>query len=333
MFMMKDKNKEKVNLSIGIPAFNQGEYLRSTIESVLSQTIAPAEIVVSDNWSNDETIEIARSFGDRITLIRPPHHLPMMAHWNYLVSNLRGNWFSLLSSDDEAKPNFVATFINGIERSVNAVLIRSGYENIDGEGKVIDKRYILSVKAKTTPPLTFYEQLYGPRVNFSAFAVKKESWDIVGGFPESLNLSGDWGLWLSIAPLGDFIYQHEIVSRYRTQYRPTISAERQLASIHDDVSIYGKIIPAVLQGFKDPDFVKVARASKARCLKNLGSASRITDRQGRASALDTLRPWAIETGQSDIWSRIQGGERLPEPKSRSSLYSVVRRLYQYSRSI
>jgi len=41
----------------------------------------------------------------------------MMGHWNFLVSQLRGDWFSLLSSDDRAKRNFVSARTSGFARA------------------------------------------------------------------------------------------------------------------------------------------------------------------------------------------------------------------------
>ena len=51
-------------LSIGIPVFNQGEFLKNAIDSALDQTLDADEVVVSNNWSTDNTQKIAESFGD-----------------------------------------------------------------------------------------------------------------------------------------------------------------------------------------------------------------------------------------------------------------------------
>lgn len=323
----------QVTLSIGVPAYNQGTYLKSTIKSLLEQTVTPHEIVISDNWSTDETYQVASSFGSRVKLIRPPRHLGMMEHWNFLVKNLQGNWFSIISSDDEAKPNFTEEMLKGIRTSDNAVLIRSGYEIIDGDGNTLDKRYILSVRKVCSPPYNFYEQLSGPRVNFSAFAVRKRIWQKVGGFPVLLNLSGDWGLWLLIAPYGSFVYQHNIVSRYRTEYRSSIKTERLLAVMQDDANIYQVIIPAVLKNINNPNLSTVARASRKRCFGRLIIASNIENSETRQTALSILQPWAEQTGQLEVWNRVQSGERLAEAKRGSHIRAIVRRIYQHLRSI
>ena len=50
-------------LSIIIPTLNAGEYLPNLLEKLFSQTIDDKEIIVIDSMSDDDTTEIARSFG------------------------------------------------------------------------------------------------------------------------------------------------------------------------------------------------------------------------------------------------------------------------------
>jgi glycosyltransferase involved in cell wall biosynthesis len=57
------------DISLIIPAYNAGRYLREAIDSALRQTIRPRQIIVVDDGSTDDTFEIARSYGDAITAI------------------------------------------------------------------------------------------------------------------------------------------------------------------------------------------------------------------------------------------------------------------------
>lgn len=319
----------KPSLSVGIPAYNQGKYLKLAIESLLSQSILPFEIVVSDNWSEDDTYSIAQAFGKRIILIKPPKHLPVAEHFNFLVNNLKGEWFSLLSCDDEALPNYVAVLSKGIIRSDKAVLVRAGYEIIDCEGNSLGKTLILTAPKKAKFPANFYEQLDGPRVNFSAFATQKKSWEIVGGFPESLSWCCDWGFWLSIAPHGDFVYQSDHISRYRTQYRPSINIERFLDRLRDELIIYQKIIPTSASHISNPNFRKIDLASKKRCAIRLAEISQIEISQVREAAIRIITPWVLTTNNQDLFIRVREGERIDNRDRKSRLRSIARNAYQW----
>ena len=56
------KNSKKLTLTIVIPAYNEEDYLKSCLDSIASQTVKPDEVILVDNNSVDDTIEIARAY-------------------------------------------------------------------------------------------------------------------------------------------------------------------------------------------------------------------------------------------------------------------------------
>ena len=62
-----------LNISVIIPAYNAAPYLAAAIDSVLAQTVRPAEVIVVDDNSTDETGEIARQYSASVNCQgRPP---------------------------------------------------------------------------------------------------------------------------------------------------------------------------------------------------------------------------------------------------------------------
>lgn len=68
-----------MSFSVIIPAFNAQETIAEAITSVLEQTIAPAEVIVVDDGSTDETVQIASAFGGVVSVVSQPNQGPAVA--------------------------------------------------------------------------------------------------------------------------------------------------------------------------------------------------------------------------------------------------------------
>ena len=300
-----------MKLSIGIPTYNQGKYIKQTLDSLLSQTIAPFEIVVSDNHCTDDTNEILQSYKEYIRVIKPEKHLSMMANWNFLIHHLKGDWFSLLSSDDIALPNFVSSLSEGISREPSAVLIRGGYEGINEESVVVSHRLMFNLEKVSSFPNNFYEQLFQPRVSFSAFAVKKTACLLIDGFPEECIFSGDWALWLKLSPLGSFVYVNEIISQYRI--KTGFNADHFEKYLLDDIHIYQQIIWPIFEKYQNLDQSKYIKAFKRRLLYKMMVYRRHIDAMYDSKIMAIFSQWERSLGLNvfvDKFSQVRLIPRL-----------------------
>lgn len=96
--------------SVCIPTYNAALTIKSTIQSVLNAGEVDFEIVVSDDASMDETIQIVEAFSDdRISVYRNPTTLGVPANWNQALKRARGDYVGLLNHDDLYGP-FWLTF-------------------------------------------------------------------------------------------------------------------------------------------------------------------------------------------------------------------------------
>ena len=303
-----------MRLSIGVPAYNQGGFLRKTLESILRQEVAFDEIVVSNNHSTDDTAAVIASVMSehpgRLRVVTPPTHLTMAGNWNFTISQLTGDWVSLLSSDDLAMPIFSRVMRAGAERSPDAVLVRAAWKNIGAAGELLEVRHLLSVAALTRPPKTLYEQRYGPKGSFAAFALRRDVWQKVGGFPEDVTLVGDWGMWLLAGALGDIVYMDDVVAAYRVGHQSDVIRRRHHIHMREMLTIYDTILPRATEsgGFGRPAWI--ADASRRNFRRTISETSRSFAAHERQQLIDAFRPWAEATGELAMMQRFERGEVL-----------------------
>ena len=82
-----------------IAVFNGERYIAQTLESILSQTFQPAQVIVVDDGSTDRTAEIVRRFPKPVELYSIPNQGPSSAR-NFGVARAESEWIALCDSDD-----------------------------------------------------------------------------------------------------------------------------------------------------------------------------------------------------------------------------------------
>lgn len=90
-------------LTIGLPVYNGGPVLRTTIESLLSQTFRDFVLLISDNASTDETEAICREFAARdarVRYVRQPTNLRMHPNFEFVLAEAKSELFMWAAADD-----------------------------------------------------------------------------------------------------------------------------------------------------------------------------------------------------------------------------------------
>jgi len=230
-------------LSIGVPVYNQVTTIRQTIAGILAQSLAPLEIVVSENHSTDGTLDALREFGNAIKIVQPPEHCTIAANWNHCVRSCSGTWVGLCSGDDILLPNYVTEVTHAISSHKDAVFVMGGWEILNESTGKIESHYLLSMSKITKPPKTIEMNLAGPKAAFAAFAFKREAFDRIGGYRENYQTFPDYVLQFDLAPLGDFIKIDKCIARYRSsQIRPSLERERGARLLKERIHFAGKTI-------------------------------------------------------------------------------------------
>lgn len=94
-------------VSVVMPAYNAAAYIREAIESVLNQTVTDWELIVVDDCSKDDSLQIAQSYADkdpRITVMRNAQNAGVARTRNRAIECSQGRYIAFLDSDDAWYP-------------------------------------------------------------------------------------------------------------------------------------------------------------------------------------------------------------------------------------
>ncbi|WP_374252040.1 glycosyltransferase family 2 protein [Acinetobacter brisouii] len=112
-------------ITIIIPTRERAEVLRYSLQTVMMQDYQNLEIIVCDNFSNDETEEIVKGANDaRIRYINTGKRLSMSHNWEFALSHVTDGWVTFIGDDDGLLPGGIIKIVKIIQET-NAYAIRT----------------------------------------------------------------------------------------------------------------------------------------------------------------------------------------------------------------
>lgn len=122
-----------LKISVIIPAYNAAATICTAIDSVLTQS-SSAEIIVVNDGSRDNLIEVVEAYGDSVKLISIPNGGVANAR-NVGLDRATGDYIMFLDADDRLKPGCFENITKELNNT-NADIIRFGYELDYGDGEL-----------------------------------------------------------------------------------------------------------------------------------------------------------------------------------------------------
>jgi glycosyltransferase involved in cell wall biosynthesis len=111
-------------LSIGLPVYNSQEYLEEVIQSLIVQSFTDFELIISDDKSNDNTINICQRFSavdQRIIIYKQDINIGMVRNQNFVLSKANGKYFMWAAHDDYYHKEFIKELLFILEENPKMV--------------------------------------------------------------------------------------------------------------------------------------------------------------------------------------------------------------------
>ena len=189
-----------MRVSVLIAAYNASWCIETAVDSALTQTEPPLEVVVCDDGSTDGTADLVeRRFGDAVRVLRLPHGGATAARMAG-AARAEGDWFALLDADDRWHPGKLARQRAWLAAHPDVRFVCTDGRYVASDGVVRASwlsDYFDTVQDVAGDLLPYLIERSFPLV--SSALIERTAWEAVGGFDPMLAYSQDYDLWIKLA--------------------------------------------------------------------------------------------------------------------------------------
>ncbi len=195
------------------PSYNQGEFIKQTIDSILNQGYPDLEYIVIDGGSTDNTLSVLKDYGDRVSWVSEQDRGQSHAI-NKGMERATGEVVGFLNSDDVLAPGSLMRVGRYFSKHPNSKWVTGKCRTIDTQGKEIRKwitlykilwlffksKYALLVVNYISQPATFW---------------RREAIDTIGYFNEQWKYAMDYDYWLRMMKIYDLKFINDYLASFR----------------------------------------------------------------------------------------------------------------------
>lgn len=176
------KNLDRVQVSIVLAAYNSSDTIKETLDSLSEQSFTNYEIIVIDDGSTDNTVEIVESHNNTsIRLIRQENR-GLAASLNRGINFSRGKYIARIDADDVCYPERIQTQFDLLEGKKSLVICGSFADLMTEEGEYISLFGSLPLE---DPDIRLWAEKFNPFIHPSVM-FRKETALKAGGYDETL---------------------------------------------------------------------------------------------------------------------------------------------------
>ncbi len=141
--------KGKTLVSVVIPNYNYGKYLRTCLESVVHQTYDNIEVIIQDNNSTDNSFDIIREYEDKsrrgeipcyFNVARNRRNVGSDRNCTIALGRSEGDYVIFLSSDDYLEPTFVERCVSVLDKHENVGMVMTHRKEVNDVGEIRESK-------------------------------------------------------------------------------------------------------------------------------------------------------------------------------------------------
>jgi glycosyltransferase involved in cell wall biosynthesis len=235
-------------VSVVVPAYNRAEIIRDTIANIFEQTYKNIELVVVDDGSSDDTLQILQSYGSRIKWATQKNAGPSSAR-NHGIRLSTGEIIAFQDSDDAWHPTKIERQVSLLERGGESVvcclcnctvqlpgIVVRSFENAPVDPPISEGLWLNPAEVLATRFMLFNQ----------AVAVRRRFLEKIGGFDESFRLMEDMDMALKLSLEGPWAFIRDPLATRQDKLARTLGHEATpLICANNEVRIRETILQLV----------------------------------------------------------------------------------------
>lgn len=252
-----------------VPTFNRAHSIAETLDSILSQSRPPEEVVVVDDGSTDDTARVLATFGDRIAVIRQKNS-GVAAARNAGAASTNCDWLTFCDSDDIWLPARMELLRADLAKADNAIIAHVGDVQFSGHGptrrwfEFLDTDVGAGVVRAEPHPLRIFLHSFSP----IAAALRKDVFDKEGGFDVAFRTDEDSELCHRFADRGSFMIRGDVMAEARRQPEDDIALSKWRGKDPEHaIKLKEEQFRRILARARHPGDIKAAGAALSSCLR------------------------------------------------------------------
>ncbi len=105
------------DISIYVPVYNGEKTIEKCLDSILNQTLKPKNILVVNDFSNDQTPEILKKYGEKIIVHDNPKNCGLSFSRNFAINKLNSRYIASIDADVELDPNWLEILYEDMQKN------------------------------------------------------------------------------------------------------------------------------------------------------------------------------------------------------------------------
>lgn len=215
-------------VSILLPSYNHEKYIGIAIDSVLNQTFQDFELLISDDFSQDGTINVIKKYSDsRIKTNFFSENQGATINHRYLLNQVTGKYVALINSDDVWLPTRLEKGIAYLEEHMECAACFSWADFIDEYGnRITDNGNVFKQSNRTQAQWLYHFFINGNCICHPSILIRSDVYKELGTYNLSLRQLPDFDMWIRVIKK----YQIHIIEESLVQHRRFISSGENTSS-------------------------------------------------------------------------------------------------------